>query len=127
MFKSVRVKEHQRGIEPQEGLRRHKLMPEEIRRQIPALGSQESFKDPIVYVKFFTPYMSPRWRWYATEFDGHDRFFGYVVGSAKEWGYFSLRELGELERNGFPLIERDKFFVSKRLSEALKDDGISMD
>jgi len=105
-----------RGREPNEGHRHHKLMTEEIRRVIPKLYSQEKVKDPMVYVKFFSPYSN--WTWYATEFDGEDRFFGLVKGFEDELGYFSLQELAEANRNGLPLVERDTGFSPKRLSEA---------
>lgn len=47
--------------------------------------------DPL---KFFTP--DSGWTWYVTEGeeeDGDFRFFGFVVGFEKEWGYFVLSEL----------------------------------
>ena len=42
-------------------------------------------------VKFFTPDSS--WTWYASEFNGDDIFFGFVIGFEPEFGYFSLSEL----------------------------------
>jgi len=104
--------------EPLQGARKHKLMPDSIRKKIPKLYSQENVKDPIVYVKFFTPYSN--WTWYATEFDGKDLFFGLVKGFETELGYFSLNELATLEKNGLPLVERDKWFKPKKLSEVRK-------
>lgn len=87
------------------------LLPEDIRRSIPPLYGQEGNKDPIVYVKFFTPDSS--WTWYATEGspEGEDFiFFGYVIGLEKEWGYFALSELMDARGPwGLP-IERDLYF-----------------
>ena len=65
------------------------LFPEEIRKQLPPLYSQEHEQDPMVYVKFFHP--NSHWTWYATEFDPyHGMFFGWVYGDYPELGYFSL-------------------------------------
>jgi len=82
------------------------LMTEEIRSQLPPLGSQDGKGgQAVAYVKFFTPDSS--WTWYVLEFDGEDSFFGLVQGLEKELGYFSLSELQGLRGPwGLP-IERD--------------------
>ena len=57
------------------------LLPPEIRAKLPRLYSTEVEPDPMVVVKFFTPWTN--WTWYAIERepDGDDfRFFGWVVG-----------------------------------------------
>lgn len=87
-----------------------KLLPAELRRQMPSLYSQENIKDPIVHCKFFTP--GSNWTWLATEGQAEEddfRFFGYVIGLEEEWGYFVLSEL-ESARGplGLP-IERDLY------------------
>jgi hypothetical protein len=88
------------------------LLTEELRRELPALYSQEHVSDPVVQVKFFTP--DSNWTWYATEGQpqGDDFiFFGYVVGQEREWGYFTLAEM-ESARGPFGLpIERDLCFT----------------
>ena len=107
--------------EPLEGLRRHKLLPKEIRAALPPLNSTDgaSFDDRLLVVKFFCPYNG--WRWYAVEFDGSDVFFGYVEGFEKEWGYFSFRELSLAAiKGGFPAVERDLHFQPTRFRD-LKD------
>jgi len=95
-----------------------KLLTKEILVKLPALYSQENEKDPMVICKFFYPDFS--WTWYAIEFDGKDTFFGLVDGDEEELGYFTLSELmsnkGQL---GLP-VERDKFFIPRRLSEVKK-------
>ena len=100
----------------------HNLLPLELRSTIPPLYAQEKIKDPIVYVKYFTPDSS--WTWYATEGqpDGEDfRFFGYVIGFEKEWGYFLLSEL-QSARGPFGLpIERDLHFRPAPFSEVEKE------
>ena len=98
-----------------------KLLTEEIRKKIPPLYSQENVKDPIVHVKFFTPWTN--WTWYATEFDGKDIFFGWVVGLEKELGYFSLSEMESIRGPGGIGIERDMYFVPKPLSQVFAKHG----
>lgn len=83
--------------------------------RLPALYTQESEPDPVVQVKFFTPWTS--WTWYAIEYDGEDLFFGYVVGLESELGYFSRRELESVRGPGGLRIERDLYFKPTRLSE----------
>jgi hypothetical protein len=95
-----------RGNEVKRG---HKLLTEELRRQLPALYAQESKGGKaIAYAKFFTP--DSGFTWYASEFDGEDTFFGLVDGQFKELGYFSLTELETTTGPmGLP-IERDLWF-----------------
>jgi len=85
-----------------------KLMTNEIRQRMPALYITQEDPDPIVQVKFFTPWTS--WTWYATEFDGEDTFFGLVEGFDTEWGYFSLSELEAIRGPMGLRIERDLYF-----------------
>ena len=55
-----------------------KLLTKDLRKVLPPLYSQENEKDPLVICKFFLP--MTKWTWFATEFDGKDTFFGFVVG-----------------------------------------------
>ena len=92
-----------------------KLLTKELRAKLPPLYSTEKDEDPTAVAKFFTP--DSNWTWYATEFDGEDRFFGLVDGFDKELGYFSLSELASARGPlGLP-IERDRWFSPKPLSE----------
>ncbi|MEE9295710.1 MAG: DUF2958 domain-containing protein [Phycisphaerae bacterium] len=93
-----------------------KLLTPEIRKRLPKLYATENDKDPVVQVKFFSPWMN--WTWYVTEFDGEDIFFGLVEGFATEWGYFSLSEI-QAGRGpfGVPVVERDLYFRPARISE----------
>ncbi|MDQ3817616.1 MAG: DUF2958 domain-containing protein [Acidobacteriota bacterium] len=104
------------------------LLPAEVRRTLPKLYAQEGQKDPTVYVKYFTP--DSNWTWYATEGEpeGDDfRFFGYVIGHFREWGYFVLSELQSARGPwGLP-IERDLYFEPRPLSEILKQEGHEQD
>ena len=95
------------------------LLPEEVRKQLPPLYSQEHVEDPMVICKFFHPLS--HWTWYAYEFDGQDLFFGLVYGFETEFGYFSLSELEQARGPlGLP-IERDVHFQPKKLSEVRKE------
>jgi len=93
-----------------------KLLTQAIRKQLPPLYAQEKRNGKaLVYVKFFTP--DSNWTFYATEFDGEDRFFGLVDGHEKELGYFSLSELQNARGPlGLP-IERDLHWHPKSLDE----------
>jgi len=98
-----------------------KLLTQELRKQLPALGATEKIEDPQVLLKLFTP--DSNWTWYVTEFDGKDTFFGLVVGFEIELGYFSL---SELEATTGPLglhVERDLYFKPTPLSEVRKKHG----
>lgn len=51
------------------------------------------------------------------EFDGTDEAFGLVEGYDDELGYFSIKEMAELNRQmGFAAVERDEHFSPKPLS-----------
>lgn len=98
------------------------LLTKENRRKLPALYATEYDKDPMVQVKFFTPWGNHTW--YATEFDGKDTFFGWVVGQEKELGYFSLKEM-EAVRGPWGLkIERDRYFEPTPLSKVKALHGV---
>ncbi len=92
------------------------LLTKEVRKALPPLyTNEEKGGQAVVRAKFFTSDSS--WTWYATEFDGEDRFFGLVVGLETEVGYFSLAELKSV-RGPFGLkIERDRYFTPKPLAE----------
>ena len=103
-------------MEKNEGMRKHKLMPKELANKIPKLYSQDGVKDKMIYGKFFSPYS--QYTLYIAEFDGEDTIYGFVTGmDYDEWGYSSLSELAESNKNGLPLIERDKYFHPGKLSK----------
>lgn len=92
-----------------------KLMTNEIRKKLPALGATDGSPDPICQLKYFAPDGS--WTWLAIEYDQKDTFFGAVSGQVFELGYFSL---SELEQTTGPLglhIERDLYFKPTPLSK----------
>ncbi|MDA8140738.1 MAG: DUF2958 domain-containing protein [Desulfobacteraceae bacterium] len=75
-------------------------------------------EDKIIYLHFFMGGCD----WYAAEFDGEDRFFGYAVLNGDllnaEWGYFSLSELAEV-KIGFMQVdcEFEYAFEPRKASE----------
>jgi hypothetical protein len=95
-------------------IEQYEFFPDSVRKQLPALYSTEKEPDPLMLVKFFTP--DSGWTWYASEFDGEDIFFGYVIGFEQELGYFSLSELQEATGPFGLHIERDIHFEPTRLS-----------
>jgi hypothetical protein len=98
-------------------MRGHKLLTKELAAKLPELYSQDGKGyEAVAQVKFFSPYTG--WRWYATEFDGVDTFFGLVEGFETELGYFSLKELEEVTiLGGVPAIERDLYWSPRPLKE----------
>ncbi len=93
------------------------LLTKANRQALPALYSQDGkpAEDVPVVVKFFTP--DSNWTWYATEFDGEDTFFGFVVGFEGELGYFSLSELQGARGPLGLAIERDRHFGPATLAD----------
>ena len=102
------------------GLRRHKLMTNELGKKIPAVGAHENDEDTdsvIAIAKLFSPYSG--WRWYITEWNAETGLcFGLVEGFETEWGYFDLTELAETTVfGGVPAIERDLYWEPKTIGE----------
>jgi len=106
-------------------IRGMKLLPKEIREQLPSLYSQDGKGGKaVVYTKYFTP--SSNWIWLVTEGEPvldesqnevDFKFFGLVFGHEREFGYFLLSELEEVRGPmGLP-IERDLYFKPKTLEE----------
>lgn len=111
------------------------LFPEEVRKQLPPLYSQENEKDPLVICKFFHPLATKTW--YAIEGSPVDEdgyydtnkekvdflFFGWVYSDFPELGYFSLTDMQEVSVMGLS-IECDLHFTPKKLSEVKKEHGV---
>lgn len=100
-----------------------KLLTAEIRARLPKLYATDGVPadKKMLQAKFFFP--AGRATWFATEFDGEDEFFGYVVSplgeDCDEWGYFSLKEL-EGVRRGPLKVERDIYWQPKTFAEEFK-------
>ena len=106
-------------------IRGMKLLPKEIREQLPELYAQDGKGGrAVAYLKLFTP--DSGFSWWITEgspikddneneVDYH--MFGLVEGQCKELGYVSLSELEEIRGPmGLP-IERDLWWKPKTLEE----------
>lgn len=93
------------------------LLTKELRAKLPKLYETEKIpcEEKTAIVKFFTPDSS--WTWYACEFDGEDRFFGWVHGLEKEWGYFSLKELESVRGPWGLAVERDLYFKPTKIKD----------
>jgi Protein of unknown function (DUF2958) len=100
------------------------LLPEEIKKSLPALYSQESLSNPIAHAKFFTP--DAGWTWFVTEGseeEGDWLLFGSVIGLEEEWGYFLLSEIESIRGPlGLP-VERDLWFQPGPINEVLRREG----
>ena len=94
-----------------------RLLDDALRSSLPGLRQQSNIADPIVYAKFFFP--ASGWTWFVTEGEaevGDFLFYGYVIGFESEWGYFTLRELEEVEVTGLR-VERDPCFEPMSFTE----------
>ncbi|WP_434579827.1 DUF2958 domain-containing protein [Sulfurimonas sp. NW15] len=92
------------------------LIPQTLLSDIPDLYATEDLKDPLCYVKLFTP--DSNWSWYIIEFSKADRdtCYGYVQGLESELGYFTLSELESLHGALGLGVERDLYFTPTVLS-----------
>lgn len=94
-----------------------RLLDDALRSSLPKLRQQSGVADPIVFAKFFFP--ASGWNWFVTEGEAEAddfMFFGHVIGFESEWGYFTLRELEEVEVSGLR-VERDLDFEPRRFSQ----------
>lgn len=94
-----------------------KLISKAIAAKVPGLYETEHAPLPekVAHVKLFHPASS--WTWYIIECDnGQDICFGLVVGHETEFGYFSLRELSEVEVCGLH-VERDLNFKPTQVQD----------
>lgn len=100
------------------------LLTPELRSGLPRFYAQGKTPDPIAHAKFFTPDSSSTWYVTEGEPDSDDfRFFGYVAGFVREWGYFLLSELESVRGPLKLLIERDLYFTPGPFSEVMKAEG----
>ena len=93
-----------------------KLLTQEIRKQLPPIGTTADQADPIAIVKFFNP--TGIGSWWACEFDPETGiFFGKADLGFPELGTFSLKELQNYKGSFGLGIERDIHFQPKPLSQ----------
>ena len=97
------------------------LLPLEIQKVLPALYSQESVKDPLAVIKYFTPDSS--WTWYIIEGgqeEGDWVFFSKVVNHIcleGELGYVILSQLQEIRGALGLAVERDLYWTPRPISQ----------
>lgn len=94
------------------------LLPPSVAATIPGPRAQEKVKDPICYVKLFSP--TGMATWWLTEYDPKDRVaFGYCLLNDPrdaELGYVSIEELEGIKVLGVLGIERDINWTPQPLS-----------
>ena len=98
------------------------LLTAEVKKQLPALYSQEKIADPVCSLKFFTQDSS--FSWFIVEGteqeDGDWLFFGKVVSNLcpeGELGYVMLSQLEEIRGSLNLPVERDLYFTPIPLSQ----------
>jgi hypothetical protein len=95
------------------------LLPDELRKRLPPIHSQDDEMLPMVYARFSlsgTPMV-----WYAIEGqpDGEDYlFFGFVLGP-NEFRDFRLSELEAARNSTGQPVERDTRFIPGRLTDVV--------
>ena len=93
-----------------------KLLTQEIKKKLPALGTTADQADPLAIVKFFNP--TGIGTWWACEFDPESGiFFGKADLGFPELGNFSLKELQDYKGPLGLGIERDLYFIPKPVSQ----------
>jgi hypothetical protein len=95
-----------------------KLLPNDLRAQIPTLYQTRHEADPMVWVKFFAPVLP--WRWYIIECEQIDRltiFYGWMVSTGEPHGRFIRTDVASMRAYFGITITRDLEFVACRLSE----------
>ena len=103
-----------------------KLIPQTLLSDIPDLYATEEQKDPLCYVKLFTP--DSNWTWFIIEFSKANRStcYGYVQGLDSELGYFTLEELESVHGPLGLAIERDLAFTPTPLITIKKSENVSI-
>jgi hypothetical protein len=96
------------------------LMDKELIAILPKLYQTEkiSIKEKIVQARYYA--VNSSWQWYMVEYDSKTKVaFGYVVGFEKEWGYFSLEEFEEINKDESSMIQivRDDTFKPIRFGD----------
>lgn len=94
------------------------LIPSDLQVRIPKLYRTRREVDPIVWVKFCSPFFS--WRWYIIECETVERltiFYGWMIHSATERGRFIRSDLASMRAYFGITIARDLHFIPCRLSD----------
>ncbi len=102
-----------------------KLLPKEIEQTLPKLYQTENIptNEKILYIRYISIFSN--WEWYVTEYDRDTKtFFGYVKGHEDEWGYFSLQEFEDINKENLQIIREESFkpITFKELQNELSRD-----
>jgi DUF2958 family protein len=93
----------------------HDLMPDWLAETVPALGTTDYARDPLIHVKLFTP--DAGWRWYITEYDREQRrAYVFVPAADPAWGEIALDVLAIWRGPKGLAVERDLFWQPTPLS-----------
>ncbi len=93
----------------------HNLMPGWLAETIPARGTTEHARDPLLHVKLFTP--DAGWRWYIVEYDAKQRVaLAYIPAAVDTWDELSLDSLTTMRGPMGLAVERDLFWLPTPLS-----------
>ena len=94
------------------------LIPQELRDMIPSLYRTRRDSDPIVWIRFYSPFFN--WRWYIIEAEHVDRvliFYGWMIHTTEPQGRFIRSDLASMRAYFGITIERDSQFAACRLSQ----------
>ena len=95
------------------------LLPKKIEEKLPLLYATEEIEteEKILQIRYHSIYTD--WEWYVVEYNKDTKIaFGYVIGQEKEWGYFSIEEFQEINKEYLQII-RDEEFVAIKYKELL--------
>lgn len=93
------------------------LIPQGVRAKIPTLYRTRRESDPMVWIKFYSPFFN--WQWYIVECDQVDRiliFYGWMTHTTEPQGRFIRSDLASMRAYFGITIERDPQFAACRLS-----------
>ena len=96
-----------------------KLLTKELLKKLPPIGhSIKSKEEPQAIVKWFTP--DANFTWYVAEYNPENGMcWGLVDGLAKEFGYFTIREIEALRGPLKLPVERDWSFDPVNINSLL--------
>src|SRR5690349_17954578 len=100
------------------------LLPDELREQLPKLYRTRQEADPMVWVRFFSPFFN--WCWFIIETEQVDRvliFYGWMVHVHEPQGRFIRSDLASMRAYFGITVERDPQFEPCRLSQVEQKQG----
>lgn len=91
---------------------------EKLFEKYPLYSQEDKGEEALVLCKYFSPIGA--YTWYVLEAEKRENdymFFGIVINNhfEREYGYFTLSQLSEIELPYGLKIERDRYFYSNKL------------